>query len=284
MTRFFKRTVLLFALVLLFFAKENFAQNITGGQLLTGDTIYPKQKVMIIPFNMYNYFSDADPELAEKNEKAVTDISTLFRYGLNYNISARVISAYDPYNILIDTTLQSEQDLNMIYASIKYQFEKPMDVNAKDSAENKTISQPDLFGLGGEEPVEEKKKISFGKKEEEPVNTKYMNAVVTHPEIFPNLQKKYGTDLFLFINQFELVTNYNHCLDRAANSFERKVVVHYSVYNAEGKQLKGDAITVTFGSAQTNVDAIVAEQFPLIADYLSQSIQPTTTFPAGPKK
>jgi len=284
MTRFFKRAVLFITICLLFFAKINFAQNTTGGQLLTGDTIYPKHKVMIIPFNMYNYFSDADPELAQKNEKEVTDISTLFRYGLNYNISARVISAYDPYNILIDTTLQSEQDLNMIYASIKYQFEKPMDVNAKDSASNKTISQSDLFGLGEEEPVEEKKKISFTKKEEEPVNTKYMNAVITHPEIFSNLQAKYGTDLFLFINQFELVTNYNHCLDRAANSFERKVVVHYSVYNAAGKQLKGDAITITFSSAQTNVDEIVAQQFPLIADYLTQSIQTSTTYPAGSRK
>ena len=144
MTRFFKRVVLLFFLSLLIFAKVNFAQNSTGGQLLSGDTIYPKHKVMIIPFNMYNYFSDADPELAQKNEKDVTDISTLFRYGLNYNISARVISAYDPYNILVDTTLQSGQDLNMIYASIKYQFEKPMDVNAKDSAANKTIKQPVL--------------------------------------------------------------------------------------------------------------------------------------------
>ncbi len=284
MTRFFKRTVLFIAICLLLFAKINFAQNTSSGQLLTGDTIYPKHKVMIIPFNMYNYFSDADPELAQKNEKDVTDISTLFRYGLNYNISARVISAYDPYNILVDTTLQSGQDLNMIYASIKYQFEKPMDVNAKDSAANKTIKQPDIFGLGGEEVVEEKKKISFNKKEEEPANTKYMNAVITHPEIFPNLQKKYGTDLFLFINQFELVTNYNHCLDRAANSFERKVVVHYSVYNAEGKQLKGDAITVTFSSAQTNVDEIVAQQFPVIADYLAQSIQTTTVNQAGAKK
>ncbi len=284
MTRFFKRVILLFFLSLWIFASDIFAQNTTGGQLLTGDTIYPKHRVMIIPFNNYNYFSDADPELAQKNEKTVTDISTLFRYGLNYNISARVISSHDPYNILIDTTLQSEQDLNMIYASIKYQFEKPIDVNAKDSASNKTLTQPDLFGLGGEEPVEEKKKISFGKKAEEPVNIKYMNAVITHPEIFSNLQKKYGTDLFLFINQFELITNYNHCLDRAANSFERKVVVHYSVYNAEGKQLKGDAITVTFGSAQTNVDEIVAQQFPLIADYLSQSIQTTTTYPAGSRK
>ena len=64
-------------------------QNANSGALIGQDS--NKHKVMIIPFDQYNYFSDADPELAEKNEKPVTDISRLFRYGLNYNISARVI-------------------------------------------------------------------------------------------------------------------------------------------------------------------------------------------------
>lgn len=247
------------------------AQNATGGALIEQETT--PHKIMIIPFDQYNYFSDADPELAEKNEKPVTDISRLFRYGLNYNISARVISTNDTYNILTDTTVQSATDLKMIYASVKYQFEQSMNVVNGDTV-GQVIGQPDLFGNGV--VVEEKKEKSnpFKKKtpDEAEKNNKYLNAVITHPEIFTTLQQKYGTDLFLFINQFELVTNYNHCLDRSANYFERKVVVHYSIYDVNAKQLQGGAHTVTFSSGETNVDKIIATQFPLVADYLSTAI------------
>lgn len=258
-------------LAALVFALHINAQN-AGGQLLGYDSVH---KVMVIPFNQYNYFSDADRELAESNEMQASDISTMFRYGLNYNVSTRVIATDGAYNILTDTTVDSYRDLEMIYASVDYRFEKPLDINAPDTLSDRTIKQNDLFGRGVEEEKEEKKKLSL-KKEEEPKTEKYLNAHVTHPEIFPSLQQKYGTDLFLFINQFELVTNYNHCLDRSKNYFERKVLVHYSIYDANGNQLKGDAITVTFSSAETNVDAIIATQFPIIADYLSQSVTALT--------
>jgi len=258
------------------------AQAVQSGQLIAADSV-KGHKVMIIPFDQNNYFSDADPELAEKNEKQVTDISRLFRYGLNYNISARVIYTNPAHNILTDTTLASVKDLSMIYASVKYQFEKPMDVNNADTT-SKIIQQPDLFGNGGTPEPEEKREKVFKKKDEAEVKSeKYLNAVVMYPDIFLDLQKKYGTDLFLFINQFELVTNYNHCLDRSANYFERKVVVHYSVYDVNGSQLQGGAHTVTFSSGQTNVDEIIATQFPIIAAYLSNTIDLLTAVPEKSK-
>lgn len=255
-----------------------------AGQLIATDSV---QKVMVIPFNQYNYFSDADPELAEKNEMEAAEISRMFRYGLNYNISTRVIASDGAYNILTDTTVQSAKDLEMIYASVQYRFEKPMDVTAPDTITDRTVKQSDLFGRGEEAPAEPEKKklIDLKNDDEEGVykNDKYLNAHVTHPEIFATLQQKYGTDIFLFINQFELVTNYNHCLDRSKNYFERKVVVHYTIYNALGEQLKGDAMTVTFSSGQTNVDEIIGTQFPLIAEYLSRSVTTVTATipPAG---
>ncbi|MBC8045645.1 MAG: hypothetical protein H7Y00_02515 [Fimbriimonadaceae bacterium] len=72
--------------------------------------------------------------------------------------------------------------------------------------------------------------------------------------------------------KIELITNYNHCLDLTANYFERKVVVHYSIYDASGKQLKGDAVTVTFSTGETSVDDIIAKNFPVISDYFNQSV------------
>ena len=256
-----------------------FAQS--SGQLLGTDSV--AHRVMVIPFNQYNYLSDADPQLAKENDMEAEEISRMFRYGLNYNVSARVISNHGTYNILTDTAVQSMRDLELIYGSVQYRFEKPMDVTSADTATDHALHQPDLFGNGGEaETTEESKKISFKKDDAPEKAEKYLNAHVKDPTIFNTLKERYDTDIFIFINQFELVTNYNHCLDRSKNYFERKVVVHYSIYNADGEQLKGDAMTVTFSSAQTNVDEIIATQFPLIADYLSTTVtaltKPASTF------
>lgn len=243
---------------------------------------------MIIPFNMYNYFSDADQELSKHIRKHPEDLATLFRYGLNYNISARVISA-DVYSILTDTTLASQDDLQMIYANVHYVYEKPMDAFSKDSTENRKITQPDLFGNGAQTDDSYKKNrdagMFFSKVMEEETNAhKYLNAVVTNPAIFTALQQRYDTGLFLFINQFELITNYNHCLDRSANYFERKVIVHYTIYNAKGKQLKGGAVTVNFSTEETNVDAIIGKNFPVIADFLNSQLHASINPPSEKSK
>lgn len=248
------------------------AQN-TGSDV---NAVATQHKVMIIPFNPYNYLSDADPELAGKNKKQPSEISTLFRYGLNYNISTRVITS-DAYNILTDSTIASQKDLQMIYAAVHYEYQKPLNAFAKDSAEEKSLAQKDIFGNGGApEEKKEDKSIAISFKKEPPIESteqkRYLNAVVKNTDIFPALKEKYGTDLFLFINQFELITNYTHCLDRTQNFFERKVIVHYSIYNAAGKQLRGDAVEVTFSTSETNVDEIIGKNFPVIAEFLDQSI------------
>ncbi|MEZ5013212.1 MAG: hypothetical protein R2794_02880 [Chitinophagales bacterium] len=265
------------------------AQTENSGALIQDEP--GKHRVMIIPFNNYNYFSDADQELAMANDRDAAAISNMFRYGLSYNVSARVVSAYDAYNILTDTTVQSDRDLFMIYSSIHYEMQKPLTPGAKDADADHAINEPDLFGNGGAAPdMEKDKKNKLFKKEDEAEeeddvvtseNTRYLNAVVTHPEIFANLKAAYGTDMFLFINQFELVTNYNHCLDRTANYFERKVIVHYSLYDAEGNQLAGEAVTVKFSSGETDIDDIIGLNFPLIANFLTGRIENSLQANAG---
>lgn len=245
-----------------------------SGELL--GTAPAGHKVMIIPFDLYNYFSDADPALAKANDKKVTDVSTLFRYGLCYNVNARIISQYNTYNILADTALGADADLSKLYASLQYEYERPMNSRDKDSIPSGMLPGKDLFGFDtGTEQDKSEKHREDGKVSSTGDKT-YLNAVLLHPEILRSLQEKYGTDLFLFINQFELVTNYTHCLDQTANYFERKVIVHYSIYNADGKELRGDSVTVLFSSGDTDIDDIIGKNFPVVGDYLAESLREET--------
>ncbi len=246
------------------------------GQLSTDHS----QKVMIIPFNEFYYLSDADAELAQRNNKSQKEISDLFRVGLDYNINARVIAAHHAHSMLQDSSVQSVKDLQYIYSSISYTYQKPMDIY-KDTLNN-DIENSDVFGIHQPEQEDSPKKIfSIKKQVEDSVeHDRYLNAVIKNPNLFYYLNEKYAADLFLFINQFELITNYENCLDRATNNFERMVVIHYSIYNLAGQQLKGDAVTVTFASNQTNVEQIINEYFPIVGNYMSNEITYTTTTPA----
>ncbi|MBK7110042.1 MAG: hypothetical protein IPH61_13140 [Bacteroidetes bacterium] len=250
-------TVLLVCVFLQLGAQED------NGQLLQ----ITHHRVMVIPFNEFYYLSDADPELAKANNKNPEDVSVLFRYGITNNVATRVISSYDTYNILTDTTVQSQVDLNRIYGSILYKYQKPINSTDSDSSSREIFKQ-DVFGLKHE--VEQPK---ASKKNSTDPDKKFMNAVVKDETLFPYLQEKYGVDMFVFINQFEVKTNWENCLDLATHNFEREIIVHFSIYNAMGKELKGDAVSVIFPSTERSFDQIISSQFPLIADQLGMAVQ-----------
>lgn len=233
------------------------------GQLLQPS----KHRVMIIPFNEFNYLSDADPELAKANNKNPEDVSTLFRYGITNNVATRVISSYDTYNILTDTTVQSQHDLMRIYGSVHYKYQKPVNLSQSDT-ETREILKQDIFGL---QYVEQPS--SSGKEKEGDADKKYMSAVVKDASLFTYLQGQYGADMFVFINQFEIKTNWENCLDLATRNFEREIIVHYSIYNVAGKELEGNAVSVVFPSNERSFDQIISNQLPLVADQLGVALE-----------
>lgn len=254
---------------LFLFTSASFSQT-TEGQLLENN----RPSVMIIPFNDFYYLSDADPEIARANKKQAKEVSAMFRYGITNNVASRVITSYDTYNILTDTTLQSKEDLNRIYSSIVYKYQKPIDITQPQN-DSKEIYKSDIFGFGNSEANAKSKNE---KVKEEDIETKeYMNAVVKDASLFTYLQNQYNVNLFVFINQFEMKTNWESCLDLATQNFEREVIVHYSIYDAKGTQLKGDAVSIVFPSNENSFDQIIGEQFPLIAEQLGVALQQSAT-------
>ena len=104
-----------------------------------------------------------------------------------------------------------------------------------------------------------------------------MNVKIHNAAMLEYLHNKYGTEVFLFINQFNLVTNFEHCLDRANNVFEREVMIHFSVFDYTGKQIAGDVAIVNLPSNNNNLDLIIKEKFPVIADYIKGQLPHNST-------
>ncbi len=97
-----------------------------------------------------------------------------------------------------------------------------------------------------------------------------MQAIVTKPvELFEELYKEYNADIFVFVTQFEIKTNYKSCMDIANQIYKREVMVHFTIYNKEGKLLAGSYATSFFPSDSNNANKIIGDCFPELAGYIA---------------
>lgn len=221
-------------------------------------------RVLIVPFNPDMYFSDSDQMLAEYNKKTVKEVRALFRYGINLNVHAKMLNEHGSVNMLSDTSQTLMKDLYNIYKGISYFQDKPM------------RQEEEVAKVGGLKVL--KKKESNGGQQENKTfnnqadNTEYMNVKILNPYMIPHLKDKYKVDYVVFLNQFNLVTHYEHCLDRATNTFEREVMIHYSIFDATGKQIAGDALSMYFPSNTNNIMEIIEKNFPPLSDIITRQV------------
>lgn len=227
-------------------------------------------RILLVPFNPDYYFSDADQDIAQSSRKDLKEIREDFQAGLNLYLHARIVT-YTDFNseslLRVEEEVSAEDDLYQIYHGIGYRQAKP-----KTPFLETEPTEDAQAGLG------EKLKHLFKKQEaeqdpnsglmEESGDGVYMEAVVHYPEMLQYLSQKYGTQYFLFVNQFEIQTHYEHCLDRSVSNFTRTVKVHITLYDASGQILYGNAISMTTDTGSKTVDAIVAENVKPLIDHL----------------
>ncbi len=70
-----------------------------------------------------------------------------------------------------------------------------------------------------------------------------MNTKVTSPGLIPTLYAKYKTDLFLFINQLDIVSNQLAAGDIGAAA-ERVITLHYTVFTVDAKEINSGICSV----------------------------------------
>jgi hypothetical protein len=222
-------------------------------------------KIMVIPYNPYMHLSDADDDIAEYSEKNKAEIRAQFRQGLLQELNRQLLPTYQTFGSRNYVGTDEQQDLETIYSMIDYRMDTVYTdlYPAKDTVKLKEK----LFGTNKTKPNKEKRK--------------YMNVRLSRPELLAQYSKKYGTDLYIFLNQFDIKTNYNNCYDLALKIYEREIKVHYSVFDATGKQVYGDAATVYFPSNANDVDVIIAKNFPALSEYIYKRIPPKEIIPAN---
>ncbi|HEX8548646.1 MAG TPA: LysM peptidoglycan-binding domain-containing protein [Cytophagaceae bacterium] len=222
------------------------------------------KQVLIIPFDPYLYFSDADDEIAAKSNIPRNKVRQVFRRRMNALIDH---PAYENIHLLGGQIKDSISDLNKIYASVTYNYQEilenpyyhpPQDlINGSKSKGNKNWLAKQKDKLIPDEASKKAKEKETGK---------YFGVIIKNPDFFNYFNAKYNTDYYVFINQFEVKTNYDNCLDRAALNYERTFTTHFSIFDNKGKQVAGNQFKTHYNSNSCNVYQIVGDNMKKIAD------------------
>ncbi len=228
------------------------------GPVLPNDTGLPR--VLVVPYDPYLYFSDADEEIAKASKMSASQIRYVFRKRLNILLEP---SGYDALHLIGGKVKDSITELNKIYTSLSYQVMEPNQLypvqeEGTESVQTNVASNPVKEFMN--KNISPSKGQTLAKED-----TRYVGAQVKDTTLFDYFHKKYEVDYFVFVNQFEVKTNYENCLDRAQQDYERSFIAHYTIYEKSGKRLSGDRIKVKYNSNSNQIYKILEDNMPTIS-------------------
>jgi hypothetical protein len=213
-------------------------------------------KVMLIPFEPRLYMGEIDHNINLETKLTAKEIKYKFRDGLNEQLYKAFKNV--KYNVvdLMDDTIKYKKDIEGIYQYLSYDFQKIPDQNNY---------QP---------PKKEKdqKKIEKGQLTVETNSeSRFMNAKVTNAKVVPLLYGKYKTDVFVFINQLEIrASNTKGPAELGEGNGNRKIIVHYTVYTYDAKEINSGIAEEEFDAETNNPKKIIDKHFSKIASLIVQ--------------
>ncbi|MFL5728485.1 MAG: LysM peptidoglycan-binding domain-containing protein, partial [Cytophagaceae bacterium] len=83
-----------------------------------------RKQVLVVPFDPYLYFSDADDEIAAKSKMPRTKVRDVFRRRLNALLEA---PGYEMIYLLGGRAKDTLSDLNKIYSSVSYNYQNSIE-------------------------------------------------------------------------------------------------------------------------------------------------------------
>lgn len=220
-----------------------------------------KSRILVVPFDPHLYFSDSDYEIARQSRIPRQNVRHVFRGRLNAMLAPK---GYETIHLLGGVYRDSVSELSRIYKSLNYAYldnkqsrynHQPAVKEEKGGMLNWVKEQKDKLGIKGEPavlPVAQDPNKHFG-------------VTVKDPNFFSYFNNQYGIDYYVFINQFEVKTIYENCLDRAAQNYERDFTVHYTIYDNRGEMVSGNKIKVPYHSNINDVQRIVSDSMPGMA-------------------
>ncbi|MBO7572168.1 MAG: hypothetical protein J6T48_08450 [Bacteroidales bacterium] len=252
-----------------------------GQEFLDFNSRYNRQKrVLVVPFDERIYFNDATADIARRDGLTHDEIMEYFRYQLNLNLINSLIDSCEVVDLLKDNTREDEADISGLYTTMSYElrlaeFEldtENMGLLAKKRAEK-------LEEARRKQREEEMKNARPGMRNGEIVGHRqqtddmYLHIVIGQPEVLKEIAKRRNVDYFLFVNQFDIKTDYRDPYISGQRNVQRIMRVHFSIYNTEGEFISGNYASTKVPMYEDDKERIVNLYFPDIMRQILKKIK-----------
>jgi|GEM_PF-913067 len=215
-------------------------------------------KVMLVPFEPRLYMGELDRYFNAETKLSAKEIRYKFRDGLNDQLYKAFKAVKFNVVDLMEDTVKYKKDLEGLYQYLSYEY----------------LKVPDQNNYKAPKKEKEEKKIEKGQVIVETNGDKrYMEARLTNPKVVPLLYGKYKTDIFVFINQLDiLASGSKDPTDPGPGNPNRKIVVHYTVYTYDAKEINSGIVEEEFDPLLNNPKKIIDKHFSKIALTIVQRV------------
>lgn len=253
----------LFCLGLLIVSTPLFAQQ--------KDTVI-RHKILLVPFKPTMLMNEIGKAVNAKTHLSYKKIVEDFRYRMDLALYSTFRQSYSTIS-LIEPPKKGDTTLTYIYASTGYKFDllPGQDSSGESHAEFDPKQQKKHFIHNGELQVP----MDYSKR--------FMNVHIYNPALLFYLNKKYGANIFVFINEVDIknVSN-NQTEDLTESNYRRQVTVQYSIINIKNHYLAKGVLTTYFPYDENNPKVIGEKYFTIIArsmlKKLNEGVQKTEKY------
>jgi hypothetical protein len=215
------------------------------------------KSVLVVPYMPNMHLSDADVDISQGSEMNMMEVRETMRKGLVKELNKNFEETHDVKvaEVSTDFVRRDNKDMEALYHSLMF---------ASDSVY--TLKNPKKFAVKDTlPPKKQNKKIK--------PETSYMNVTVQDEELIPDYAKKYRSDYIIFLNEIDIKTHFEDCMDLALQIYRRDLLVHYSIFDKTGKQVYGDVAVSHFASNSNDVNEIMGQNYPEIASQILRSLE-----------
>lgn len=259
----FDRLTFNFVLFSILLSSSAFGQNQTiNTKSPTSREVLSNHKVLLIPFEPRLYMSEIDRAINAETKQSGKEIRFRFRDGLNDQLYKALRSSKFAAMDLMEDTVLYKKDLIAVYQGLSFEYMRvPDQKNYKPPVKDKELKKVDKGQLIVETNSDQR----------------FMNARLSNPKVLQNLQAKYKTDLFLFINELDIKASGSKLPGEIGDGAEnRKIIVHYTLFDAAGNELNSGIVEEDFEPLLNNPKRIVEKHFSKISEVLILRIKKST--------
>lgn len=224
----------------------------------------PYRRILLLPFEPQYYLSDAEQDLMAANHETPDDYRRIMRQRLDLKIQAELESLIPVVSLLNDTTAAARNDMNKYYGRSEFVYAQPFGTrSANNSLKDKTKktkeqqtdpqASPHYLTVRG--------------------NEQFMNNAIRDTVVLREIASHAKADLILAINQLEIRTNYNTCLDIANRVYQRELLISYTLLKPDGKALQGNVAVAYFPSNSNRIKDITEKSFPDIGKFIRKQVE-----------